>query len=153
MFTNPVKGRKSQEENANDFRRFCGVNLKIKFRYLQISTKFVSTENLFKPSGRTKREGKALTELCSEIGLNIVESTVLSSRVCPFCGRKIFNAVELVRFIRSGLERNLEFPLCSSDQDTQVRIKHLLPSSVPSLDRTPQAKKNLYKDHSTVRNH
>ena len=65
------------------------------------------------------------------------------------CGRKIFNAVELVRFIRSGLERNLEVPLCSSDQDTQVRIKRLLPSSVSSPDRSPQVKKNLYKDRST----
>ena len=26
MATKPVEGRKSQEENANDFRRFCGVN-------------------------------------------------------------------------------------------------------------------------------
>ena len=31
--TKPVKGRKSQEENASDFRRFCGVNLKIKFSF------------------------------------------------------------------------------------------------------------------------
>ena len=28
--TKPVKGRKPQEENANDFCRLCGVNLKIK---------------------------------------------------------------------------------------------------------------------------
>ena len=96
MPTKPVERRKSQEENANDFRRFCGVNLKIKFGYFQKSTKFVSTENLFQPSGRAKREGKTLAKLCSEIGLNIVESTILSSRVCNFCGRKIFNAVELV---------------------------------------------------------
>ena len=149
MPTKPVKGRKSQEENANDFCRFCGVNLNIKFGYYQKSTKFVSTENLFKLSGRAKREGKTLAELCSEIGLNIVESTVLSSRVCHFCGRKIFNVVELVRFIRSGLERNLEIPLWSSDQYTQVGINRLLPSSVSSPDRSPRAKKNLYKDSST----
>ena len=47
MPTKPVEGRKRQEENANDFRRFCGINLKIKFGYFQKSTKFVSTENLF----------------------------------------------------------------------------------------------------------
>ena len=29
--TKPVKGRKSQEEKANDFCGLCGVNLKIKF--------------------------------------------------------------------------------------------------------------------------
>ena len=75
--------------------------------------------------------------------MNIVESSVLSRQVCQSCGRKIFIAVELVRFIRSGLERNVEVPLCSSDQDTQVRIKRLLPSSVSSPDRSPQAKKEF----------
>ena len=147
--TKPVKGRKSQEENANDCCRLCGVNLKIKFGNFQKSTKYISTENLFKPSAHAKHEGKTLAELCSEIGLNIVESSVLSSRVCQSCGRKIFNAVELVRFIRSGLERNVEVPLYSSDQDTQVKIKRLLPSSVSSPDRSPQARNNLYKDRST----
>lgn len=147
--TKRVKGRKTQEENANDFCRLCGVNLKIKFGNFQKSTKYISTENLFKPSGRAKRGGTTLAELCSEIGLNIVESSVLSSRVCQSCGRKIFNAVELVRFIRSGLERNVEVPICSSDtQDRQVRIKRLLPSSVSSPDRSPQAKKNLYNGRS-----
>lgn len=145
--TKPVKGRKNQEENANDCCRLCGVNLKIKFGNFQKSTKHISTENLIKPSARTKHEGKTLAVLCSETGLNIVESSVLSSRVCQSCGRKIFNAVELVRFIRSGLERNVEVPLCSSDQDTQVRIKRLLPSSVSSPDRGPQVN-NLYKDSS-----
>ena len=62
----------------------------------------------------------------------------------------LLDTIELVRFIRSGLARNLEVPLCSSDQDTQVRIsKRLLTSSVSSPDRCPQAKKNLYKDRST----
>ena len=56
--TKPAKGRKSQDENANDFCRLCGVNLKIKFGYFQKSTKHISTENLFKPSGRAKRESK-----------------------------------------------------------------------------------------------
>jgi len=79
-----------------------------------------------------------------------VESSILSSRKCQSCGRKIFNAVELVRFIRSGLERNVEVPL-SSHQDMQVMIKRLLPSSVSWPDRSPQAKKNLYKDRSTTK--
>ena len=33
--TKRVKGRKTQEENANDFCRLCGVNLKIKFGNFQ----------------------------------------------------------------------------------------------------------------------
>jgi len=142
--------RKSQEESTNDLCRLCGVNLKMKFGNFKKSTKCISTENLFKSSGHAKREGKTLAELCSEIGANIVESSALLSRVCQSCGRKIFNAVELVRFIHSDIERNVEVPL-SSHQDTQVRIKRLLPSSVSSPDRSPQAKKNLYKDRSTTK--
>jgi len=57
-FTKPVIGRKRQEENANDFCRLCGVNLKIKFGNFQKSTKYISTENLFKPSDSAKCEGK-----------------------------------------------------------------------------------------------
>ena len=60
---------------------------------------------------------------------------LLSSRVCQSCGRKIFNVVELFRSIHSGLERNVEVPLCSSHQDMQVSIKRLIPSSVCSPDR------------------
>jgi len=44
MPAKPVKGRKSQEENANDFCRLCGVNLKIKFGNFQKITKYISTE-------------------------------------------------------------------------------------------------------------
>jgi len=87
-----------------------------------------------------KHEGKKLAELCSEIGLNIVKTSVLSSRVCQSCGRKTFNAVELVQFISSGLEINVEVPLCSQNRNTQVRINRRLPSSVSSWNRSPQVK-------------
>ena len=43
----PVKGRKTQEENANDLFRLRGVNLKIKFGHFQKITKYISIENLF----------------------------------------------------------------------------------------------------------
>ena len=72
--------------------------------------------------------------------MNIVGSSVLSRRVEFFSlGR-----------IRSGLERIVEVPLCSSHQDTQVRIKHLLSSSVSSPDWSPQAKENLNQSRSTT---
>ena len=61
--TKQVKGRKTQEENADDFCRLCGVNLKIKFGNFQKITKYISMENLFKPSGCTKRGGTTLAEL------------------------------------------------------------------------------------------
>ena len=43
----PVKGRKTEEENANDLFRLRGVNLKIKFGHFQKITKHISIENLF----------------------------------------------------------------------------------------------------------
>ena len=73
--TKPVKGGKAKEESVDDFCRLCGVNFKIKFGNFQKSTRYISTENLFKPSGCVKRDGKTLAEICSEIGLNIVDSS------------------------------------------------------------------------------
>ena len=148
--TKPVKGGKAKEESVDDFCRLCGVNFKVKFGNFQKSTRYISTENLFRPSGRAKRDGKTLAEICSEIGLNIVESSLVSSRVCQSCGRKIFNAAELFHFIRSGLEKNVEVPLSSTPhkRDSQARIKRLLPSSVSSPDRSPQPKKGINRGSS-----
>ena len=44
----------------------------------------------------------------------------------------------------------MEVPLCSSHQDTQVRIKRLLSSSESSPDWSPQAKENLNRSRSTT---
>ena len=57
MRSQPVKGRKTQEKNANDLYRLRGVNLKIKFGHFQKITKPISMGNLFLniPSGRKKR--------------------------------------------------------------------------------------------------
>jgi len=38
MPTKPGKGRKSQEENAYDFCKLCGVNVRIKFGNFQESS-------------------------------------------------------------------------------------------------------------------
>ena len=43
----PVKGRKTEEENANDLFRLRGVNLTIKLGHFQKITKHISIENLF----------------------------------------------------------------------------------------------------------
>ena len=84
--TKPVRGRKAKEESVDDFCRLCGVNFKVKFGNFQKSTRYISTENLFRPSSRAKRDGKTLAEICSEIGLNLVESSLVSSRVFQSCG-------------------------------------------------------------------
>ena len=148
--TKPVRGKKANEESVDDFCRLCGVNFKVKFGNFQKSTRYISTENLFKPSGRAKRDGKTLAEISSEISLSIVESSLLSSRVCQSCGRKIFNAAELFHFIRSGLGKNVEVQFSSTPhkRDSQARIKRLLPSSVSSPERSPQLKKGINRGSS-----
>jgi len=50
--TKPDEGRKSQQKNSNDFCTLCDINLKIKFSNFQKSSKYITMENLFKPSGR-----------------------------------------------------------------------------------------------------
>ena len=150
LATKPVKGRKAKEESIDDFCRLCGVNFKVKFGNFQMSKRYISTENLFNPSGHAKRDGKTLTEICSEIGLNIVKSSLVSSRVCQSCGRRIFNGTELFHFIRSGLEKNVEVPFISTPhkKDSQARIKRLLPSSITSPDRSPQPRKGINRGRS-----
>ena len=54
--TKPVKGRKAKEESVDDFCRLCGVNFKVKFGNFHKSTRYISTENLFKPSGRARKD-------------------------------------------------------------------------------------------------
>ena len=75
--TKQVKGRKSQEKNANDFCWLCGVNLKIKSVIFRKVPNTVLRNFFFKPSGRAKRESKTYADFSSAIGLNIVENSVL----------------------------------------------------------------------------
>ena len=84
----------------------------------------------------------------SEIGLNIVKSSLVSSRVFQSCDRKIFNAAELFHFICSGIERNVEVPFSSTPhkKDLQARIKRPRPSSVSSPDRSPQPRKVIFRN-------
>ena len=65
--TKPVKGGKAKEESVDDFCRLCGVNFKVKFGNFQKSSRYISTENLFKPSGRAQRDGKTLAEISPKL--------------------------------------------------------------------------------------
>ena len=87
----------------------CRVNLKIKLSNFTENYQVHFHRRFIKPPGRVKCGVGTIVKLCSEIGLNIVESTcsASSSRVCQSCGRKIFNTAELVQFIYSDQERNV----------------------------------------------
>ena len=51
----PVKGRKSQEENANDFCTLCGANLELKFgKYVTFRKLHFQAENVFLKTFRSR---------------------------------------------------------------------------------------------------
>ena len=77
---------------------------------------------------------------------------MLSERVCQSCARKVQNAVELHKFIESALNQNTEQQLSPSNtaqispRGGSGRFKRLLPTSVPSPERSPQPKKGRKKN-------
>ena len=54
-----------------------------------------------------------------------MDSSLVSSRVCQSCGRKIFDAAELFHFICSGIERNVEVPFSSTPHKKKIRKQRL----------------------------
>ena len=95
----PGRGRPAKQPSCNDFCRVCSVNFKT--YYGEFNRNRVSTENLFK---EPKREGmeKCLVDLLKELGFSCEKSLSESNRVCSKCSTKIRNAVQLIRFLRSG---------------------------------------------------
>ena len=127
--------------SVNDNCRLCCCPLKIKYGELKKNS-YISTQNLFKVS---KREGcilgLTLAELCSHIGLEIEKSDTFSDRVCHACGRKIRNAFDFHTFITSNLKREKDNSAVMEVDDHSGRFKRLLPTTISSPDRSPQARK------------
>jgi len=127
--------------SVNDNCRLWCCLLKIKHRELKKNS-YISTQRLFKVS---KREGciqvLTLAELCSHIGLEIEKSDPFSDRVCHACGRKIRNAFELYTFMASNLKREKDNSAAMEVDDHSGRFKRLLPTTISSPDRSPQARK------------
>ena len=87
-----------------------------------------------------------LADLCSCIGLDVVKSSTLSEHVCQSCARKIRNAAQLYEFIASSHNRitgesQSKISNFSSGEESPRRFKCLLPTSISSLQRSPQPKK------------
>ena len=103
---------------------------------------YISTQNLFKVSKREGCiQGLTLAELCSHIGLEIEKSDTFSDRVCHACGRKIRNAFDFHTFIASNLKREKDNSAVMEVDDHSGRFKRLLPTTISSPDRSPQARK------------
>ena len=80
-----------------------------------------------------------LSEIFSNIGLEIERSDTLSDRVYHACARKIRNAFELHNFIYSSLQKEKQAAIEVSDDSS--RRKRLLPTTVSSPDQSPQTSK------------
>ena len=127
--------------SVNDNCRLCCCPLKIKYGEFKKNS-YISTQNLFKVSKREGcKEGLTLAELCSHIGLEIEKSDTFSDRVCHACGRKIRNAFDFYTFIASNLKREKDNSAVMEVDDHSGRFKRLLPTTISSPDRSPQARK------------
>ncbi len=99
---------------------------------------YPSTENVFKLSKRKDCDGsQTLAEMCSVyLGVELINSSELSDRVCKACGRRIRNASELLSVITRDINT-----LHAAKQDTIT--KRQLPTTVSSPERSPAVKKVL----------
>ena len=127
--------------SVNDNCRLCCCPLKIKYGEF-LKNSYISTQNLFKVSKREGCiQGLTLAELCSHIGLEIEKSDTFSDRVCHACGRKIRNAFDFYTFIASNLKRGKDNSAVMEVDDRSGRFTRLLPTTISSPDRSPQARK------------
>ena len=99
---------------------------------------YLSTENVIKLSKRKDCDGsQTLAETCSVyLGVELINSSELSDRVCKACGRRIRNASELLSVITRDINT-----LHLAKQDTITKCQ--LPTTVSSPDRSPAVKKVL----------
>ncbi|CAB3977749.1 Hypothetical predicted protein [Paramuricea clavata] len=128
------KGRRQKPLSVNDFCRLCKCPLKLKFGNFE-KTSYVSSEQLFKPPYRKDCSEKTLCELLTELNIFVERKAELSERVCKSCGRKIRNANGLFAWIISLVN------VPNFDDENPSREKRLLPTTVDSPERSPQAKK------------
>ena len=129
------KGRRQKPLSVNDFCRLCKCPLKLKFGNFE-KTSYVSSEQLFKPPFRKDCSEKTLCELLTELNISVERKAELSERVCKSCGRKIRNANGLFAWIISLVN------VPNFDDENPGREKRLLPTTVDSPERSPQAKNN-----------
>ena len=74
----------------------------LKLKYGTMEKVSISTENVFKLSKRKDCNGsQTLAEMCSVyLGVELINSSKLSDRVCKACGRRIRNTSELLSVIK-----------------------------------------------------
>lgn len=91
------------ERRPSDSCRICKSSFKVKFGNIPGKQVYSSSENLFKPSQRKDSIGVVLAEVCSSVGLVLLnDPSTYSDRVCNPCGRKIRSLGQLFQFVKAG---------------------------------------------------
>ena len=120
------------KETSSDQCRVCRCNFKVKFGTAASQpskTDYISSENLFKASKRKDTYGQILADICRVVGIEVVENSLVSDRVCNPCARKIRNLGTLYKLIQSLMGAE-----CKTQQQTTRPSKRLLdtpPGSSP----------------------
>ena len=146
------KGKKPSAESPNNYCRCCKAALRILYGS---SWKSVSTENLFRPSGKKGIEGEILSHQLKKIGIIIEKSPSLSETLCKPCAAKIRETCEGFSFIRDTINvpnpklqfvtarKEVEVEVASDDESQALRTKRGLPTSVSTPHRSPEGSKDF----------
>ena len=120
------------KETPSDQCRVCRCNFKVKFGTAASQpskTDYISSENLFKASKRKDTYGQILADICRAVGIEVVQHSLVSDRVCNPCARKIRNLGTLYKLIQSSMGAE-----CKTQEQTTRPSKRLLdtpPGSSP----------------------
>ena len=111
----------------SDNCRLCKASFKVKFGNLGKQS-HSSSENLFKPSKRQDCFAVQLSEICSQVGLPLLQDSLrFSDRVCNPCGRKIRNLGQLYKFVKAA-NTSLTGTLIQRSKRTLATLEKASPS-------------------------
>ena len=115
---NRAKKKSSDQSSVSDFCRLCKCSFKTIYGNFpskstsgelseeqQPKTSYISTENIFNVSCRRGQERPSLNSILEQLGFTLLQSDLLSSRVCRKCATKVRNAEPAITFIRQELNR------------------------------------------------
>jgi len=94
LYETPKKSASASRVNPKEGCGFCKTKLVIRYG----KTAYISTENIFAVSKRKEYsdkpefrglENKTASQLCAELGFNLIKSDKSSDRICKPCGRNL----------------------------------------------------------------
>ena len=107
-----AKNGNSDQPSVSDFCRLCKCSFKTVYgnfpskeqcKERETKTSYISTENIFNVSCRGGQERPTLKAILDQLGFTVLQSDLLSPRVCRKCAIKVRNAEPAIAFIRQEL--------------------------------------------------